>query len=86
MALDTDCVESHICLRYSVAMIVRTGGLGEVLLCPVERLEQLGDSLLVCVLCATVPLVQRRILSTLLLTLRSRFCRHLQRVSISSAC
>ena len=36
MAVDTDCEESHICLRYSVSVIVWTSGLGEVLLRPVE--------------------------------------------------
>ena len=36
MAVYTDCEEPHICLRYSVSMVVSTSGFGEVLLRTVE--------------------------------------------------
>jgi hypothetical protein len=49
--VNTNRVESHICLRYPIAVVIRASGRREVFLYAIERLEQLRYRLLVRFLC-----------------------------------
>jgi hypothetical protein len=48
--VSTNREESHICLRYPVAVIIRTWGFGKVFFHTVKRFKQLGYSILVSLL------------------------------------